>query len=275
MFGIGTTCDQIHNMGEVWAAALWEVRDQLIQQRGFPTEGNRRAIQYITDGMKLSPLNPTILQIRDAILAAVAASDATDLPSVWRGFATRGMGSGATITNAGTGNNNTVVTESFLMPIQFRRPARADFDGDARTDISVFRPSDRVWYLNQSSAGFGAVTWGLPTDQPVPDDYDGDGKHDITVFRATADGAMPDFYVLRSTDFGISYISWGTTGDIALSEDYDGDNKADHAIYPSVDRTVLGPTQHQWRGDDLWTHGGNSACHGLQRRRPSGIRDIQ
>jgi hypothetical protein len=226
---ISTTVDQVHRLGEVWAVTLWEVRDQLLQRRG--SLGNRRAIQYITDGMKLSPLNPTMTQARDAILAAVNATDPTDLASVWRGFATRGMGSGAAVINAGTGNNNTVVTESFQLPIQFRRPARADFDGDARTDISVFRPSDRVWYLNQSTAGFGAVVWGLPTDQPVPDDYDGDGKHDITVFRATADGAMPDFYVLRSTDFGISYVSWGTTGDIALSEDYDGDNKADHAIY--------------------------------------------
>ena len=225
----GGACDQIHNMGEVWAVALWEVRDQLIQRRG-PAEGNRRAIQYITDGMKLSPLNPTILQMRDAIIAAVNVSDPSDLSYVYRGFAIRGMGHGAAVINPGTGANNTVVTESFLMPPQFRRPARADFDGDARTDISVFRPSDRVWYLNRSTTGFAAMLWGLSTDQPVPDDYDGDGKTDITVFRAT-DGPSPDFYIFRSTDSTISYVSWGTTGDIALSEDFDGDNKADPTIY--------------------------------------------
>ncbi|HKP67701.1 MAG TPA: M36 family metallopeptidase, partial [Pyrinomonadaceae bacterium] len=230
VFSTAGTCDQVHNIGEVWAVALWEVRDQLIQ-RHSGAEGNRRAIQYITDAMKLSPLNPTILQMRDAIIAAVNVSDANDLQYVYRGFAIRGMGHGAAITNPGTGANNTVVTESFLMPPQFRRPARADFDGDARTDISVFRPSDRVWYLNRSTTGFAAMIWGLSTDQPVPDDYDGDGKTDITVFRATADGALPDFYIFRSTDSTITYISWGTTADVAISEDYDGDNKADVAIY--------------------------------------------
>lgn len=230
LFGVGTSCDQVHNLGEVWAVTLWEVRAQLIQRIGA-NQGNRRAIQYITDGMKLSPLNPTVVQMRDSILAAINVSDPGDVPVAWRGFATRGLGHGAAVVNPGTGSNNTVVTESFLLPPEFRRPARADFDGDGRTDISVFRPSDRVWYLNRSTTGFAAAVWGLSTDQPVPDDYDGDGKHDLTVFRGNADGSMPDFYVLRSTDSTISFISWGTTGDIGLSDDFDGDNKADHVIY--------------------------------------------
>lgn len=231
IFGTGAACDQVHNMGEIWAVTLWEMRDQLIQRRLLSTDGNRRAIQYITDGMKLSPLNPTMIQMRDAILAAISASDSADLPWAWRGFAIRGMGDGAVVVNPGTGSNNTVVTESFLLPPQFRRPTRADFDGDARTDISVFRPSDRVWYLNRSTTGFFAMTWGLATDQLVPEDYDGDGKTDLAVFRATADPALPDYYIIRSSDSTISYISWGAVGDIAVTDDYDGDNKADQAIY--------------------------------------------
>ena len=233
--GASSNCDQIHNLGEVWAVTLWEVRDQLIQRHGA-AEGNRRALQYITDGMKLSPLNPSMLQARDSILAAVSASDALDVGPVWRGFAIRGMGSNAAIINTGTGNNNTVVTESFDMPIQFRRRGRVDFDGDGKSDISVFRPSNRVWYLNRSFSGFAAVEWGLATDKLVPDDYDGDGKTDFAVFRATSDGATPDYYILRSTDSTIQYIWWGTAGDIPLSEDFDGDGKGDPAIFrPSIE----------------------------------------
>ncbi|MEP7149503.1 MAG: M36 family metallopeptidase [Acidobacteriota bacterium] len=222
-------CDQVHNMGEVWAVALWEVRDQLIQR--FAEEGNRRVLQYVTDGMKLSPLQPTIIQARDAILAAAAATDAGDVGPIWRGFAIRGIGSTASIQNIGTGSNNTVVTESFELPAQFRRPTRADFDGDGRTDVSVFRPSDRNWYLNRSTAGFTAVNWGIATDKPLADDFDGDGKGDIAVFRATADGSMPDYYILQSATSTVSFVSWGVPGDIAVTEDFDGDNKADHTIF--------------------------------------------
>ena len=225
-----TTCDQIHNIGEIWSNILWEVRAQLMAKHGA-IEGNRRALQYITDGMKLSPLNPTMLQSRDAIIAAASASDPTDAAPVWRGFAIRGMGFSAQILNPGTGANNTSVVEAYDLPLQFRRPTRSDFDGDGKADVSVFRPSDRNWYLNRSTAGFTAVTWGLSTDKPIVDDFDGDGKADFTVFRATADGTMPDYYTLLSGTSTVSYLPWGIPGDIPLTEDFDGDNKADHTIF--------------------------------------------
>jgi hypothetical protein len=224
------TCDQIHNVGETWAVTLWEVRGQLVQRHGG-AEGNRRVLQYVTDGMKLSPLNPTIIQARDSILIAATVADSGDLAPMWRGFAIRGLGANASIQSVGSGSNNTAVTESFAVPVQYRRPVRSDFDNDGRTDVSVFRPSESNWYLNRSSAGFAVVNWGLPTDEPVANDYDGDGRTDVAVFRATSDAGHPDFYILHSSTFTVSYISWGTTGDIAMSEDFDGDNKADPMVY--------------------------------------------
>src|SRR5690606_15042952 len=38
---------------------------------------------------------------------------------------------------------------------------RADFDGDGRTDVSVFRGSEGNWYINQSTDGFLALNWGV------------------------------------------------------------------------------------------------------------------
>ncbi|HEY8559186.1 MAG TPA: M36 family metallopeptidase [Pyrinomonadaceae bacterium] len=109
--------------------------------------------------------------------------------------------------------------------------SRADFDGDGRTDISVFRPSNGVWYLNQTSVGFGALVWGISTDVPTPGDFDGDGKTDFAVFRANPDGSQPDFYVLNSNGFTFSGASWGLPGDIPVIRDYDGDDKEDIAVF--------------------------------------------
>ncbi len=61
--------------------------------------------------------------------------------------------------------------------------ARADFDGDGKTDLSVFRPSEGIWYFNNSTSGFHAHQFGVSTDIPVPADYDGDGMTDIAVYR--------------------------------------------------------------------------------------------
>ncbi|HNU09431.1 MAG TPA: M36 family metallopeptidase, partial [Pyrinomonadaceae bacterium] len=225
-----TTCDQIHNLGEFWSAVLWEVRGQLIDIHGA-ADGNRRAMQYVTDGMKISPINPTMLQARDAIVTAANVSDPTDLVPVSRGFALRGMGLSASIQNTGTGSNNTIVTESFDGAQIASTRVRADFDGDGRSDISVFRPSEGVWYENRSAAGFTALNWGLAGDQLTPGDFDGDGKSDIAVFRAAADPSLPDFYVLRSADSSYAGFSWGLPGDVPVVADYDGDDKSDIAVF--------------------------------------------
>ncbi|MDQ3132059.1 MAG: M36 family metallopeptidase, partial [Acidobacteriota bacterium] len=117
------TSDQLHNAGTVWATALFEVRGKFIQRLGH-VEGNRRVLQIVTDGMKLSPLNPTFLQARDAIIAAAQANapgqDSPDTVDVWSGFALRGMGFSARILNIGNGgfngNGSTRVAESFDAP---------------------------------------------------------------------------------------------------------------------------------------------------------------
>lgn len=110
------TADQVHNMGEVWSSALWEIRARYINRLGWAT-GNRRILQHVTDGMKLAPLNPTFLQERDAIVAAAqAGGDANDVADVWAGFAIRGMGFSAAVNNPGSGGGTTRVTEAFDLP---------------------------------------------------------------------------------------------------------------------------------------------------------------
>ncbi len=115
--------------------------------------------------------------------------------------------------------------------------SRADFDGDGKTDLSVFRPSEGNWYLMRSTAGFAALNWGNSTDTLLPGDFDGDGKTDTAIFRADANPANPDFYFLKSNGFVFSGVSWGVPGDIPISGDYDGDGKTDAALFRPSDGT--------------------------------------
>jgi hypothetical protein len=103
----------------------------------------------------------------------------------------------------------------------------ADFDGDRRTDISVFRPDNGAWYIQKSNgSGYIITQFGLATDIPTPADFDGDGKTDQAVFRP------PDGTWHTLTKAGVyTARQFGSTGDIPAAADFNGDGKADLAVY--------------------------------------------
>jgi hypothetical protein len=102
-----------------------------------------------------------------------------------------------------------------------------DFDGDGRSDISVFRPSNGQWWLNRSNAGLIAHTFGNGADIPVPADFTGDGSADVAVFRPS----NGEWLVLRSENFTFYSFPFGANGDVPVPGDYDGDRLADAAVF--------------------------------------------
>ena len=158
-----------------------------------------------------------------------------------------------------------------LTPIRPENNQVSDFDGDGRTDISVFRPSDGDWHLLRSATqDWVPVHFGANGDKIAPGDFDGDGRTDPTVyrggqwyilesgsgnFRAAQFGLLDDipvpgdfdadgrtdiavyrpsngyWYVSRSSDNSFAAQQFGLAGDKPVLGDYDADGRADHAVY--------------------------------------------
>lgn len=82
---------EIHDVGELWAATLWDIRRAL---------GQATTEQLVVAGMKLTPCLPSMLAGRDAIIQADANLDGgANRCKLWTAFAARGMGSGASSVN--------------------------------------------------------------------------------------------------------------------------------------------------------------------------------
>ncbi|WNC67355.1 M36 family metallopeptidase [Thalassotalea nanhaiensis] len=89
--------NEVHNAGEVWAAALWNVYIALHNNRTDLTFDmvEKRMQEYLVASLKVTNYWPTFTEARDALLAVTAATDEQDFKIMLEAFARRGFGLGA------------------------------------------------------------------------------------------------------------------------------------------------------------------------------------
>jgi len=135
-------------------------------------------------------------------------------------------------TTSATGYRTRIASFKFPGCVSAVNRAPMDFDGDNKTDVSVFRPAPgEWWYLKSSNGTNGAAQFGASTDTIAPADFTGDGKTDLAFFRPSSGS----WYVLRSDDLTFYAFPFGGAGDVPMPGDFDGDSKADAAVFrPSI-----------------------------------------
>ena len=108
----------------------------------------------------------------------------------------------------------------------------ADFDGDQKDDIAVWRSGAATvasfYILNSATSTLRQEAFGQTNDNPtVVNDYNGDGKDDIAVYRSGSPGV---WYYRTVANGPVNNVVFGTTGDFVAPGDYNGDGTADFGI---------------------------------------------
>jgi PKD repeat protein len=185
---------QPHGVGFIWATALWEMTWDLIQEYGFDpdfyhgTGGNNIAMHLVTEGMKLQPCNPGMIDGRDAILLADQIFyEGANQCLIWEAFARRGFGFSA---SQGSAFNRFDQVEAFDLPILCQTPVAAPtalFAADAEVscdgvfqfqDASFDIPHFYLWDFGDGNTS---------TQQNPSHTYSAEGQYEV---RLTVSNAL-------------------------------------------------------------------------------------
>jgi Bacterial Ig-like domain (group 3)/FG-GAP-like repeat len=142
------------------------------------------------------------------------------------------------ITAKYSGDPTYAASTSAVTALHARVSTGADFDGDGRSDISVYDQTTGTFLIQYSGGGGLIQPLGNPADKniPVAGDFDGDGKTDLAVFDQTT----ATFLILYSGGGGlIQALGNPADKNIPVAGDFNGDGKTDLAVFDQTTATFL------------------------------------
>jgi hypothetical protein len=154
---MAATGGEVHTIGEIWAATLWDMTWNIIQQDGINsnlynangTGGNSVALKLVMLGLKLQPCQPGFLDARDAILKAdTILYDGTYSCAIWKAFARRGMG---ILAQQGSSNNTTDQVADFSIPASAIIYKTVDKSEAAQNDFLTYTLTVKAQCANVSN----------------------------------------------------------------------------------------------------------------------------
>ena len=158
-----------------------------------------------------------------------------------------------TPTSTGTPGGGTPTTTATPTPTAPPRRTAFDYDGDGKSDISIFRPSQGAWWLQFSQTGaVEPIPFGnAAIDEIIPADYNGDGRTDIAVFRNQGIGSRIWYFWNTFAPNQGAYFYFGILDDLPTPGDYDGIGRAQLSVFR--------PSTGVW-----WRLGANGTTYGVQ-----------
>jgi hypothetical protein len=131
----------------------------------------------------------------------------------------------------GVASNGVVAEGNFNLDITFAATRQAsDFDRDGKTDFSVFRPSDGMWYAARSIHDNSTIiyeNWGMSGDIPVQADFDGNFRTDAAVFRPS----NGTWHIKSNGGIPAYSFQFGQAGDIPVPGQYNSEGDMMPAVF--------------------------------------------
>jgi hypothetical protein len=284
--GSGSNNAEVHNTGEIWATMLWECYASLLRDVTNNTSGRgltfAQAQQKMKDilvaAYKMTPNDPTLLEARDAVLAAAFADDATDYALFAAAFAKRGAGALAVSPNRYTPSNVGVV-EDTTPPIGLALAATPAV-GD---DVTAVCTADGILQIGDTgtmtivlknlvagtapatSGTLASTTTGVVVNTPglsfpaAPSRGTTSASTTISLTGA-ASGTKFDFTLTLTNALGAApvVIPFSIRANYNVGTSATDDVESPHSVWiatgsPAWSRIESGPAAHRWLGPDAGT----------------------
>ncbi len=150
-------------------------------------------------------------------------------------------------------------------------PVTGDWNGDNKTEIGIWRPSNHSFYLdlngsNSWDSGDLSFKFGIADDQPIAGDWNNDGKDEVGVYRPSNQSFYLDHNDNNAWDGENidKYFSFGVAGDLPVTGDWNGDGKTEIGIWrPSNYNFYL-----DLNGSNSWDSGDLSFKFGIADDQP-------
>ncbi|UHO36954.1 T9SS-dependent M36 family metallopeptidase [Chryseobacterium capnotolerans] len=160
----GVLVTDSHSIGFVWATMLWDLHWKYVEKYGYSSDvmsttpnGSSKVLQLVTDALKLQGCNPSFIDGRNAILAAdVATTNGQDKCLIWKVFAKRGLGVGA---SAGVKSVVTDQVENFNIPEDCASLGTEEVTSLKDNKISIYpNPAKDEFFIDFPSKTLGKVS---------------------------------------------------------------------------------------------------------------------